>query len=34
VRARAYMDRVRELAGTPIAYVSVGTKRDQIIAAN
>jgi adenylosuccinate synthase len=34
VRARAYLDRVRELAGTPIAYVSVGTKRDQIIAAN
>jgi adenylosuccinate synthase len=29
--ARRYLDRVRELAGTPIAYVSVGTKRDQII---
>ena len=32
--ARKYLDRVRELAGTPIAYVSVGTNRDQIIAAN
>ena len=32
--ARTYLDRVRDLAGTPIAYVSVGTKRDQIIAAN
>jgi len=32
--ARKYLDRVRDLAGTPIAYVSVGTKRDQIIAAN
>ena len=31
--ARKYLDRVRDLAGTPIAYVSVGTKRDQIIAA-
>ena len=31
--ARRYLERVRELAGTPISYVSVGTKRDQIIAA-
>ena len=31
--ARKYLERLRELAGTPIAYVSVGTKRDQIIAA-
>jgi adenylosuccinate synthase len=29
--ARAYLDRVKELAATPITYVSVGTKRDQII---
>jgi len=29
--ARRYLDRVEELAGTPIAYVSVGTRRDQII---
>jgi adenylosuccinate synthase len=29
--ARTYLDRVRELAGTPITYVSVGTRRDQII---
>jgi adenylosuccinate synthase len=29
--ARSYLDRLKELAGTPIAYVSVGTKRDQII---
>jgi len=29
--ARSYLDRVEELAGTPIAYVSVGTRRDQII---
>ncbi len=29
--ARRYLDRVRELADTPIAYVSVGTRRDQII---
>ena len=29
-RAR-YLDRMRELADTPIAYVSVGTHRDQII---
>ena len=29
--ARAYLDRIRELADTPISYVSVGTHRDQII---
>jgi adenylosuccinate synthase len=29
--ARRYLDRVRELAGTAISYVSVGTRRDQII---
>jgi len=29
--ARRYLDRIRELAETPIAYVSVGTRRDQII---
>jgi adenylosuccinate synthase len=31
--ARRYLDRVEELAQTPIAYVSVGTRRDQIISA-
>jgi adenylosuccinate synthase len=31
--ARRYLDRIEELAQTPIAYVSVGTRRDQIIAA-
>ncbi|HET7584163.1 MAG TPA: adenylosuccinate synthase [Gemmatimonadaceae bacterium] len=30
--ARRYLDRVEELAETPVAYVSVGTRRDQIIA--
>lgn len=30
--ARRYLDRIEELAETPIAYVSVGTRRDQIIA--
>jgi adenylosuccinate synthase len=30
--ARRYLDRIEELADTPIAYVSVGTRRDQIIA--
>ena len=30
-QARAYLDRLQDLAGTPIAYVSVGTRRDQII---
>jgi adenylosuccinate synthase len=29
--ARRYLDRIRELVGAPIVYVSVGTKRDQII---
>jgi len=29
--ARAYLDRVQELAGAPIRYVSVGTHREQII---
>jgi adenylosuccinate synthase len=29
--ARVYLDRIRELADTPISYVSVGTHRDQII---
>ncbi|HEY7861662.1 MAG TPA: adenylosuccinate synthase [Gemmatimonadaceae bacterium] len=29
--ARRYLDRIRELAGTPISFVSVGTQRDQII---
>jgi adenylosuccinate synthase len=30
--ARAYVDRLQDLAGAPIKYVSVGTRRDQIIA--
>ena len=30
--ARAYLDRLQELSGVPIRYVSVGTRRDQIIA--
>jgi adenylosuccinate synthase len=29
--ARAYLDRLEELTGAPIWYVSVGTRRDQII---
>jgi adenylosuccinate synthase len=29
--ARGYLDRLRELIETPITYVSVGTRRDQII---
>ena len=29
--ARAYLDRIEHLAETPIRYVSVGTRRDQII---
>jgi adenylosuccinate synthase len=29
--ARRYLDRMEELAETPIRYVSVGTRRDQII---
>src|SRR6266511_3331010 len=28
--ARRYLDRLEELSGTPIRYVSVGTRRDQI----
>ena len=29
--ARGYLDRLQELSGVPIRYVSVGTRRDQII---
>jgi adenylosuccinate synthase len=29
--ARAYLDRIEDLAGQPIRFVSVGTRRDQII---
>ncbi len=29
--ARAYLDRIAELAGAPIKYVSVGPERDQLI---
>ena len=29
--ARAYLDLLEELVGVPIRYVSVGTRRDQII---
>ena len=29
--ARRYMERIQELADTPIVYVSVGTRRDQIV---
>ena len=29
--ARAYLDRIEELVGTPIAMVSVGTRRSQVI---
>ena len=29
--ARAYLDRIEELVEAPITYVSVGTRRDQII---
>jgi adenylosuccinate synthase len=29
--ARRYLDRLQTLAGAPIRYVSVGTRRDQII---
>jgi adenylosuccinate synthase len=32
--ARAYLDRLEELSGVPIRYVSVGTRRDQIIEVN
>jgi adenylosuccinate synthase len=31
VAARAYLDRLQDLSGAPIRYVSVGTRRDQII---
>ena len=30
-KARAYLDRIEELTGTPVQWVSVGTRRDQII---
>ncbi|HEX7939103.1 MAG TPA: adenylosuccinate synthetase, partial [Gemmatimonadaceae bacterium] len=29
--ARAYLDRMQEMVEAPITYVSVGTRRDQII---
>jgi adenylosuccinate synthase len=29
--ARSYLDRLQSLSGVPIRYVSVGTRRDQII---
>jgi len=29
--ARSYLDRLEELSGVPVRYVSVGTRRDQII---
>jgi adenylosuccinate synthase len=29
--ARRYLDRLEELSGAPVRYVSVGTRRDQII---
>jgi adenylosuccinate synthase len=29
--ARVYLDRIEALCETPIAFVSVGTRRDQII---
>jgi adenylosuccinate synthase len=32
VAARRYLDRIESLVETPISYVSVGTRRDQIIA--
>jgi adenylosuccinate synthase len=32
--ARRYLDRIESLVETPIAYVSVGTRRDQIIGIN
>lgn len=31
VEARRYLDRLEQLSGAPIRYVSVGTRRDQII---
>ena len=30
-QARAYLDRIEDLLQTPITYVSVGSRRDQII---
>ena len=33
VEARAYLDRIERLVEAPIKYVSVGTRRDQIISA-
>jgi adenylosuccinate synthase len=30
-KARAYLDRIEELTGAPVQWVSVGTRRDQII---
>jgi adenylosuccinate synthase len=30
-QARVYIDRIQDLVGVPVAYVSVGTRRDQII---
>ncbi|MBV6521049.1 MAG: Adenylosuccinate synthetase [Gemmatimonadaceae bacterium] len=33
-KARRYLDRIQELAETPIRFVSVGTRRDQIIEAS
>jgi len=30
-KARAYLDKIEELTGTPVEWVSVGTRRDQII---
>jgi adenylosuccinate synthase len=32
--ARAYLDRLEALSGVPVRYVSVGTRRDQIIEVN
>ena len=29
--ARGYLDRLEELSGVPVRFVSVGTRRDQII---
>jgi len=34
VRARAYLDRIVELTGVPVEFVSVGTEREQIIELN
>jgi adenylosuccinate synthase len=31
-RARAYLDRIQELAGAPLRYVGVGARREQLIA--